>query len=186
MPYLELPDPRVSVSFRSAMAEFRAEGRGDPDDESMVGHELRTYGGTWGTAAGFTAYVAGLRADADPAATRPAGRVRCTTWWWVHDDEYLGRIAVRHRLNEPLLEWGGHIGYDVRPSARRQGHGTAMLRAVLPRARELGIDSALVTCDPDNIGSRRVIESCGGVLEDERHGKWRYWVPTAEVGRTRA
>ncbi len=54
-----------------------------------------------------------------------------------------------------------------------------MLRAVLPHARALGIDRALVTCDSDNVGSRKVIEAGGGVLEDQRGIKLRYWVPTS-------
>jgi predicted acetyltransferase len=53
-----------------------------------------------------------------------------------------------------------------------------MLRAALPVCRTLGIESALITCDTDNIGSRKVIEANGGVLEDERGAKLRYWVPT--------
>lgn len=53
-----------------------------------------------------------------------------------------------------------------------------MLQAALPIARRLGIESALVTCDATNIASRKVIESCGGTLEDERRGKLRFWVPT--------
>jgi predicted acetyltransferase len=53
-----------------------------------------------------------------------------------------------------------------------------MLRTALPIARELGIDSALVTCDPDNVASRKVIEACGGVFEDARGGKLRFWVST--------
>lgn len=73
---------------------------------------------------------------------------------------------------------GGHIGYDVRRSRRRAGHATAMLAATLPVAHRLGIDPALVTCDADNVGSRRVIEANGGVLEDERNGKLRFWLPT--------
>jgi len=104
--------------------------------------------------------------------------VPCTTLWWVEDDEYLGRLAIRHRLTEWLRKVGGHIGYDVRPTARRQGHATAMLRAALPRARELGIDDVLVTCDVDNVASRRVIEANGGRFEDERDGKLRFWVLT--------
>jgi predicted acetyltransferase len=55
-----------------------------------------------------------------------------------------------------------------------------MLGAALPHTRDLGIDPALVTCDTDNVGSRKVIESNGGVFEDERSGKLRYWVPTSE------
>ena len=73
---------------------------------------------------------------------------------------------------------GGHIGYDVRPSARRHGHATEMLRQTLPIAHRMGIDPALITCNVDNIGSRTVIERNGGVLEDERAGKLRFWVAT--------
>ncbi|WP_245735890.1 GNAT family N-acetyltransferase [Pedococcus cremeus] len=74
---------------------------------------------------------------------------------------------------------GGHIGYDVAPEHRRRGHATAMLRAMLPIAAEqYGIERALITCDHDNLASRKVIEACGGVFEDRRGEKLRYWVPT--------
>jgi predicted acetyltransferase len=53
-----------------------------------------------------------------------------------------------------------------------------MLRKARIVAHGLGIERALVTCDVDNIGSRAVIERNGGVLEDERAGKLRFWVPT--------
>jgi predicted acetyltransferase len=76
-----------------------------------------------------------------------------------------------------LRDYGGHIGYDVRPSARRRGHATAMLRQALPWCIELGIDPVLVTCDVDNVASRKVIENGGGMFEDQRDGKLRYWVP---------
>ncbi len=178
MPDLALPTTAVQRSFLAAMAEYRAEGRGGPDDNSMIGTEYRKFGATWESAAGFTAYVSALRADSLEETPRSAGYVPSTTWWYVDGLDYLGRIALRHRLTDHLLEVGGHIGYDVRPSARRNGHATAMLRLVLPEARALGIDSALLTCDVDNVGSRTVIESAGGVLEDERGGKLRFWVPT--------
>ena len=99
-----------------------------------------------------------------------------TELWWVEGEEFLGRIAIRHRLTPALLEVGGHIGYDVRPSARRRGHATEMLRQALGIARGLGIDRVLVTCDVDNVGSRTVIERNGGVFEDERAGKLRFWI----------
>jgi predicted acetyltransferase len=179
MPTLTPPTVHVHASFLAAMAEFRAEGRGDRQDETMVGNEIRTYGATWHAPDGFARYVAELRAQAIEETQRPAGLVPSTTLWWVDGNDYLGRIAIRHLLTPHLLELGGHIGYDVRPTARRRGHAAAMLRAALPRARELGIESALLTCDVDNIGSRRVIEHNGGVLEDQRGGKLRFWVPTA-------
>ncbi|MFY9634598.1 MAG: GNAT family N-acetyltransferase, partial [Cellulosimicrobium cellulans] len=77
------------------------------------------------------------------------------------------------------LEQGGHIGYSVRPSARRRGHASAALAAALPMARDLGISRALLTCDEDNFGSRATIEKNGGVYEDTRNGKRRYWIDTA-------
>jgi len=178
MPVLVAPNVEVRTSFLAAMAELRAEGRGADDDDSMVGREIRESGPTWDTAAGFAAYTAALRADSLEATPRADGWVPATTLWWVQDNAYLGRIAVRHRLTDYLREYAGHIGYDVRPSARRQGHATAMLREVLPLARGLGIEQVLVTCDAANIGSRKVIEANGGRFEDERGGKLRFWVDT--------
>jgi predicted acetyltransferase len=179
MPTLIAPDARVRESFLSAMAEFQAEGRGTPDDDSMIAWEMRAYGEEWARAEAFERYTAQLRAQADPDRPRPKGRVASTTLWYVEGDEYLGRLAIRHELTDWLLQYGGHIGYDVRPTARRRGHATAMLREALPVARALGIESALITCDVDNVASRRVIEASGGELEDERGGKLRFWVPTA-------
>lgn len=176
MPELREPALDVHSSFVQAMAEFQAEGRGAPDDDSMIGGEIRA--GGWDTVEGFAAFVVRLRADADLARSRPEHRVPCTTWWWCHGSTYLGRIAVRHRLTERLLSVGGHIGYDVRPTARRHGHATAMLAAILPHAHGLGIDAALLTCDVDNLASRRVIEANGDILEDDRQGMLRYWIRT--------
>jgi predicted acetyltransferase len=98
--------------------------------------------------------------------------------WFVEQDQWLGRLAIRHELTPALLELGGHIGYVVRPSARRNGYATQMLVQSLPYAARLGIDPALVTCDADNEPSRKVIQAAGGELEDERHGKLRFWVAT--------
>jgi predicted acetyltransferase len=178
MPELSRPTVRVHRSFLAAMAEFRAEGRGDPADATMVGWEMRRFGADWASPPAFGEYVDWLRSQVHEDAPRPDGHVPSTTLWWVADDEYLGRLAIRHRLTPFLLEVAGHIGYDVRPTARRRGHATAMLRAALPLARGLGIDSALVTCDHRNTASRRVIEANGGVFEDQRGDKLRFWVPT--------
>lgn len=162
-----------------AMREFEAEGRGGADDDSMVGREIRDHRDTWGTAEGFDVYVRWLRAQALEDSPRPVGHVPSTTLWWVDGAEYLGRIAIRHRLTPALLEVGGHIGYDVRRSQRGRGHATAMLGAALPVAYELGIDPVLITCDEDNIASRTVIERNGGVLEDRRGGQLRFWARTS-------
>lgn len=178
MPTLLLPDVAARESYLSAMDEFVAEGR--TDDGSMMGTDIATWAPRWADPEVFAEYVTWLRAQAATETPRAAHLVPSTTWWWVEPDghrlAFLGRIALRHRLNQALLDQGGHIGYDVRRSRRREGHATAMLGAALTRCPEFGLARVLVTCDSDNLGSRRVIESHGGVLEDQRGAKLRFWI----------
>ncbi len=175
MAELTRPHVRYQASFLQAMQEFIEEGRAG--EQTMIGWDLDLFAETWHTAEGFRAYVETTLAEAQ--RPRQPGFVCQTSWWWTEGDQYIGRISLRHELNEQLREWGGHIGYDVRRSRRRQGHATRMLAAVLVEAHGRGIDPALLTCDADNTASRRVIEANGGVLEDQRGQKLRYWVPTA-------
>jgi predicted acetyltransferase len=178
MPELVEPTVAVHASFLAAMREFAREGRAG--DDTMVGHDLAEWSGRWETDEGFAAYVGAVVRERDEDAPRRPGWVPCTTLWWVDGSTYLGRIAIRHRLTPALREFGGHIGYDVRRSARRQGHATAMLAAALPVAAALGIDSALITCDLTNVGSQKVIEANGGLLEGQCGEKLHYWVRTSK------
>jgi len=179
MPELIMPHARVHRSFLAAMAEFQSEGMGGPGDDSNTGQAIRAYASRWADPAEFARYLRELQDEAREHPPQHGGRVPQTTLWWVSGDEYLGRISIRHRLTARLTEIGGHIGYDIRPSARHLGHATAMLAAALPVTRSLGIDRALLTCDEDNMASRKVIEANGGVVEDKRGGKLRYWIPTS-------
>jgi predicted acetyltransferase len=176
MPELVAPTPVVRPSFLEAVEELVAEGR--TGEGSMLKRWMDLFSDRWHTPEGFAAFVAYLEADALPGSERPTGHVPQSTWWLLDGEEYLGRISVRHELTEWLREFGGHIGYEVRPTARRRGHATTMLREVLPHAHALGIDPALLTCDEDNVASAKVIEAVGGVLQDRRGIKLRYWVPT--------
>lgn len=111
------------------------------------------------------------------------GRVHDSSFWITDDGEVVGFIQLRHELNEFLENVGGHIGYSVRPSARRQGHARRALGLVLEEARRLGLQRVLITCDDDNAASARTIESQGGELQDVFDGtaygtgpKRRYWI----------
>ena len=94
----------------------------------------------------------------------------------------LGMINFRHYLNDYLAEYGGHIGYGVRPSERRKGYAKAMLSLCLEKCREFGLDRVLITCLTSNEASRRTILSCGGIFERITHDSKdkedleRYWI----------
>jgi len=97
-----------------------------------------------------------------------------------NEGNLVGRASIRHELNDFLFRVRGHIGYQVRPSYRRQGFATEILKQSLTFIYELGVKEVLVTCDEDNVGSIKVIESQGGILENtvefERILKRRYWI----------
>ncbi len=104
--------------------------------------------------------------------------VSSSTFWLVNDGEILAATSIRHRLNEKLKKFGGHIGYYVKPSQWKNGYGTKILELALLEARNLGIRKTLITCSDDNIASAKIIEKNGGVLEKKEiyNGKlYRYY-----------
>lgn len=111
----------------------------------------------------------------------PPGYVPATFLAAEVDGALVGRVSIRHELNEFLTNEGGHIGYGVRPRFRRQGFATEILRQSLIIARSAGVERVLVICDEGNVGSATVIERLGGVLDDVRiNGAGipmrRYWI----------
>ena len=113
--------------------------------------------------------------------TCPSHLVSAHTYFLVSEDKtILGAVNIRHYLNDYLLNFGGHIGYGIRPSERKKGYASLMLSLALPIAKKLGINKALITCDKNNIGSAKTIMKNGGVLENEvmEDGEitQRYWI----------
>lgn len=170
------PDARLHASWAAAVIEF---GETPMHGSGLWDLDMRP------TEAGCRAAVAHLADIAPGGSTRDGREIVPCSYLWIVDGPvdapaFVGYLALRHRLNDWLLEEGGHIGYSVRPSRRREGHASAALALGVRRAATLGIERVLVTCDVDNAGSARTIERCGGVLEDVRVGKRRYWIGSAQ------
>jgi len=114
----------------------------------------------------------------------PNGLTPYDTFWMMKDDKrtIFAVSRLRHVLNEVSVKEGGHIGYDVPPSYRRQGFGTELLRLTLKEAALIGLKRVLVTCDFDNVGSAKIIIKNGGILENQMVSDYsgklvnRYWI----------
>lgn len=165
-PCLTRPHQRYQASYIEAVWEYISEKR----TVSWHPQILRRR---------FDEYLRVLQqAETDPlAGMAPASRF----WLIGAGDRYLGDVDVRHHLNESLERFGGHIGYKIRPSARRKGYGRLICRLGIEQARKLGIGDILITCDDDNIGSCNIIEANGGQLQDKIDNDRgvltrRYWV----------
>ena len=119
-----------------------------------------------------------LRAETSPEVPL----VPETIYWAVDGNQVVGRIALRHLLNENLREFGGHVGYEVRPSCRRRGVGKEMLRLLLESQKAIEIGRLLLTCAPNNVPSNKTILANGGVLtktafvESRQRDTNYYWI----------
>jgi predicted acetyltransferase len=171
MPELIAPTVHLQVAWLEAHAEW---GPGRHEDGFGLGPSDEVDSPT-----GFAAWVARLTGESDPAKTSDAGALRCTYRWIVERHRVLGGIALRHGSSEYVL-WAGHIGYGIRPSARRRGLATWAVGRMLDEARGFGLDRVLAVCAVDNVASANTIERCGGVLEGIRDTKFgparRYWI----------
>jgi predicted acetyltransferase len=171
VPELIAPTARLHATWLEARADW---GSGLHEDGFGLGpsHEVDS-------PAGFAAWAARLADQSDPAKTIDVGKHRCTYRWIVESDRVLGGIALRHGSDD-YVRWAGHIGYGIRPSARRRGLATWALGRMLDEARILGLDRLLAVCALDNVASVKTIERCGGVFEGIRHTKFgparRYWI----------
>lgn len=148
------PAERFRASFLRALREFQHEGL-----PWWIGGDLEI------AEQDFAAFVARKLADAN---RRTDPFVPKTHLWAIADEQFVGRIAIHHELNDALRIAGGHIGYDTVPSLRGRGVATEMLRQALPVARALGLREVLITCDDTNTASVRVIEKNGGSLRETR------------------
>ncbi len=115
----------------------------------------------------------------------PSHYVPSYDFFAVDDEKLIGVIHIRVRLTDNLLRYGGHIGYGVNPKYWKMGYGTKILELALKEYKDLiEDDKILITCDDDNIGSYKIIEANGWLLENkvenedsgEKFLTRRYWI----------
>ena len=170
MLHLVEPDPQYARSHASYIAEFNAA------DEPLVPWILAKAGDD------FEAYVQWLQQQADPRSG-DTHFVANSSFWLLDGDEIVAVSNMRHCLTPALKDFGGHIGYSVRPSQRGCGHAKLILSLTLHRLSLQGVARARITCDKHNVASAAVIVANGGVLDSEalvaNRMVQRYWIEIA-------
>ena len=178
-------------SFLAGAAEFAAQGHIDSTYATYLGFDLTRLEQE------FNHFVEKIIKLADDIK-RYKGWHPDHVYWLVHDNEYIGQSSIRPDLGTMyLITYGGHIGYSIRPKYRQQGYGQQILGLTLEKARLIGLRKILITCDEDNIASKKIIEANGGVFEqamimdpdvlkaegrssDRAIAKLRYWIDLTE------
>lgn len=158
-PKLTLEDPNADLrdSYRGLVHEFVEGG------EPLVPFPLKFPNDD------FAKFLEHLSACARGEGLPPGFVAHSTYWLVLVGTEVVGVSNLRHELTEALRREGGHIGYGVRPSARRNGYATELLRQTLLRAEALGLSDVLITCTKTNEASVHTILRNGGVLESEEY-----------------
>ena len=151
------PSVEYKDSYLKALEEYHAEGRYLYQDISALNADFE----------GFVKELSAEKGYPHQPYQDWVEPVPETIVWLVKDDEYLGTVDIRHRLNWHLEKWGGHVHFVIRPSMRGKGFGKKMLRKAMPIINYIGIDEALLTVAPENKWAINIIESLGGKFEDE-------------------
>ncbi len=166
---------RPTSEYASQIIEYRQEFLNAGDSMNGTGSLRRT--------SNPDEYIQICLEHEDPLKI-PSHLVPATQFFFIRksDNKLVGMIQVRHRLNDYLEKYAGHIGYSVRPCERRKGYAKKMLRMALNFCREVEIDKVMITCVDGNIGSEKTILACGGVYEytihepDENEDLKRFWI----------
>ena len=101
-------------------------------------------------------------------------KVHFYPFWLMKDDKVIGFTVLKTNIevDEIWKNHGGNISYEITPSYRQKGYGTLCLHLGLQKLKELGVNDVLITCDIQNIASKKIIENNYGVLKDEIFDKY--------------
>jgi predicted acetyltransferase len=111
----------------------------------------------------------------------PEQHVPQTIYWLFVNAKPVGLGKLRHHLNDRLREYGGNIGYLIRPTERGKGYRTLLLTKLINEAKTKEMNEVLITCDEDNLRSRRVIEGNNGLLAELGNGVCKYWIKLKDL-----
>jgi tagatose 1,6-diphosphate aldolase len=108
-------------------------------------------------------------AECTPAGNSPWGVPAYSFSMQDPDGEYLGRIRLRVGWSEDVIRFAGQVGYVVEPAHRGHRYAERACRLIIPLAKRHGMAGLWITCQPDNVHSRRTLErlgaQCVGVIE---------------------
>lgn len=166
----QLKHEKDAKAFISELKEFNSEINGD----GKLSEYLDKYS--------YEEWIEKINQDSDLAKVTK-DRIPSYTYFYMNRRKYIvGIITIRTALNKFHLNENGHIGYSVRPTERKKGYATKMLKAALKQSKKLGMERVLLICDKINKGSAKVIKRCGGKFAGEKYSKYfdevveKYWI----------
>lgn len=153
VPFLSKPLNIYKDSYMAALEEFQREGLNLIYDKSELCKD-------------FDKFINELiNLEKKPDIVK--GHVKESIYWLIDGEKFIGRISIRHTLNAYLSKYDGNIGFEIRPSERKNGYGNIILSLGLKEAKNIGLKEVFIMCNNLNLASKKIIEKNNGILVDK-------------------